>query len=332
MPDHISLKQLETNLNNAKSGGALTLNQNLITPTGATNIIQFLTTLPGNNLPLDQVSLTLSGGALLLTGQVTTAWAIPGLTGEGLKGIVINLTFTAAAANAPLLAALKIAEARLHAPSDILIEGDLGSDSILMLYLKGNSSVNLSLTEIGKFISNDHLNEDLPNGEALFEVLHLTDFKINFGFDQKTHTKISATGEFSGEWEFVSGLPTLKNIGITISSDYNPVGSVYTVGGIIRATIHIGQDFAIIVPLQGREVWELEVIPHNGNILPGLSALTSILSTFVLNESWVWQSYRKRLNALKGLPCAPKRQSRSVPKNARDSNNSLPAVTIRLAF
>jgi len=275
MPDYISLQQLETNLNNAKSGGALTLNKSLITPTGAANIIQFLTTLPGNNLPLDHVSLALSGGALIISGQVTTAWAIPGLTGEELQGIAINLTFTAAAVNAPLIAVLKIAEARLHVQSDILMQGDLGSDAILLLYLKGNGSVNLSLAEIGKFISNDHLKEDLPLGESLFEALQLTDFKIDFSFDQKTHTKISATGEFSGEWEFVSGLPTLKNVGITISSDYNPVGSVYTVGGIIRATIHIGQDFDIIVPLQCRGLWELEVIPHTGNILPGLSELTN---------------------------------------------------------
>src|SRR5450755_3065122 len=124
--------------------------------------------------------------------------------------------------------------------AQIELTGTLDDTNLLTFALKNQDARSLSLTDTANFISNNALAAYLPTFMDIFDTVPLTALTLAFGFDSTSVTHCSYTSN-------------------------------------IHATLHIEQDFAVILALQGPNYWEVELLPADGNVLPGLQTLAGLV-------------------------------------------------------
>ncbi|OPF18788.1 hypothetical protein B1L04_04870 [Microcystis aeruginosa KW] len=105
MADFLTLNQLNKNLTDAVSQGSLLLIKSLL---DSGNLIDFLETLPQQQLLINNVKILLADKQLTVIGDIQEKWGIKGLNKKQLSNINLSLIFTEIQPNTPLSAKLGI--------------------------------------------------------------------------------------------------------------------------------------------------------------------------------------------------------------------------------
>ncbi|MEE8059521.1 MAG: DUF6603 domain-containing protein [Pseudomonadales bacterium] len=152
------------------------------------------------------------------------------------------------------------------------------ADEKLTLSLQQGSSVNMELSSMAQ-CANATLVDYLPTAIDIFTGnLPLTKIEITWISDKSIDFSYNSTVDTN--WEVISQILTLESTEVNLFSKYeiisgNLLGSFWgNVGGHFNID---GVDYQAIVHFQGPYAWELEIIPANGNILPGLDSLAQLL-------------------------------------------------------
>lgn len=285
MADFLTLNQLNKNLTDAISQGSLLLIKSLL---DSGNLIDFLETLPQQQLLINNVKILLADKQLTVIGDIQEKWGVKGLNKKQLSNINLSLIFTEIQPNTPLSAKLGITGQISINQKNIIIVGDLKENSNLEFSLAQQSLQTFQIQEIADFSTNSHLVNFIPLGEELFNSVLIKDLSLEFGFKNELPTLININSETSTkDWEVIPEIITLKNMGIVIQSKYNFIGNELSLvfGGNIYATLNIGQDYQISIPFQDGNLWIITIIPNQGNVLPGLLDLAHFIGKDSLKNS-----------------------------------------------
>jgi hypothetical protein len=297
-----TLSQLKTILESNEQGdGTLPLLSNLFSINGDNTIfaktIDFLDSLTANQLQLtisNPVTKTISGATypqtLTLGGNISQLWPIKGIGDQELQITQLTFTFTQQAADGPIDETAGFNGTLTINGKTLSVAGNLIEDNKLKFTLPPGSppSVNFSMTEIADFAAQSSMGGYLPSGLTMFDSMAAASLDLEFGFDAAAHTSIAISCDIgSTEWEFITGYSPIKNIGVTIRGNYRPFNGTtkLSFGGDIHGTFHLGQDYDIIIYFRGQNSWELDIIPANGNIVPGLLELAHMAGGDTLKTS-----------------------------------------------
>jgi hypothetical protein len=162
----------------------------------------------------------------------------------------------------------------------IPVQGRLIEGNRLKFNLTNSITTDFSLSEIADYATHSAMVEYLPTGVDIFNNVIIASLDLDFSFDSLVPLLFSITCNPSvSEWSIINNFTSLKNLGVVISSKYSPRNQDQlnlSFGRNIHGTLHIGRDYNIIIYFQGRNFWELTIIPANSNILPGLSELAEL--------------------------------------------------------
>ena len=251
---------------------------------------EFLASLPNRQIALSQVSSTLNNTAqtLTLTGSANEDWLIRGTENEIFHLSQIVLIYTQV--SGIFKATLNLEGTLTVGQITITLTGLLAEGNQINCQIKQPSSVNtIGLVEIADLISHNQLAAYLPAEVDLFVgQVPLTAFNFSFGFARYTLTRFTFTSDLNVSWPIVDKLASLERVGITLTSEHGfRAGSGFrsSIGGNIHAYLLIEQEYEVSLALQGQYNWEIEIIPANGNILPGLATLARLIGGESLEKS-----------------------------------------------
>lgn len=278
------LSDTKTTLENHRREGSLILNKDLIP---FENIKAFLESLPDKQLLITVPSpdnISLSGQTfpqeLILRGKIADPWNIKGIGDRLLNITQITLSSSQSNEAASVVTTLIIDGLLKLKAKQIPVQGRLIEGNRLKFNLTNSITTNFSLSEIADYATHSAMVEYLPTGVDIFNNVIIASLDLDFSFDSSVPTLFSITCNPSvSEWSIINDFTSLKNLGVVISSKYSPWNQDQlnlSFGGNIHGTLHIGHDYNIIIYFQGRNFWELTLIPANGNILPGLSELAEL--------------------------------------------------------
>lgn len=267
-----------------------------LTPTtlDLSSLNTFLKAMPKRSIALKDVIIgNIQDKQLVFTGKTDTFWYVPSWGRQGITIQAITITFfekeDSITFDFQLEAIIKIGQ------QDILLQGSLQENYQLLFQLKeGATQDHISLLGIANLISHNSLGKylpdttQLPNNIRLFDQVPLSDLSFTFGYFYHSVEKSSFTSDINTNWSIVENVIELKKIGITLeaSSRYNRAGLLEeAIRGNIHATLDLGEEFDIRLGLEGQYQWLIEIIPKDGNILPGLSALAGLVGGDSLQQS-----------------------------------------------
>ena len=253
-----------------------------LTPTngGVDRLVHFLTEVPGRSIPLSNVSVDIitEKNQLILSGDTDTFWGICSWGGEGVTIQAIEIKFTEVSGK--ILFDFKLDGSIEVGGKTILLKGHMREDDSLRFRLPDNLNEKISLTQIANLISHNKLGPYLPDSINLFDNVPLSELDITIGFFSSSVDSSRFTSDIGVNWEIVGDKVQLKTVGITLEStaQFNRAGHLEeTIGGNIHATLELGKEFDVRLRLQGQYRWIIEIIPKDGNILPGLSSLAGLI-------------------------------------------------------
>lgn len=253
-------------------------------------LAEFLATLPNQQIALSQVSSTLNNTAqtLTFTGSANEDWLIRGTENEIFHLSQIILIYTQV--SGIFKGTLTVEGTLTVGQVTITLTGLLAEDNQINCQIKQPSSVNtIGLVETADLISHNQLAAYLPAEVDLFVgQVPLTAFNFSFGFARYTLTRFTFTSDLNVSWKIVDKLASLERVGISLTSEHGfREGSGFrsSIGGNIHAYLLIEQEYEVSLALQGQYNWEIEIIPANGNILPGLATLARLVGGESLEKS-----------------------------------------------
>ena len=283
----MELSSLYTTLNNSISNKILTLNTALI---DEGNISQFIGTLPGAALTLEEANLTFSSYPplhLVIEGVVQKGWTLQAVRNATLSQVHVRIAFTQFN-TATIKGALEITSCHLLTANNlgVNLKGELRIDNLLHLTLPDGPSDTVSLPSVIEFANSTALNYMIPP-LPVFQSGTMGEFDLAFGFTSATSCTFQFSTKPAGDWPITADL-AIKDVGVSFGTEnrtpFDPK-VLPAFHGYIVGTFHIGQDFTVIVSLEGDSVLSLEVRPANGNLLPGLDALGNLIGGAALQQT-----------------------------------------------
>jgi hypothetical protein len=273
----MELSNLDAQLKQRTNNGELTLDSTLI---DEGNISLFLKALPGGTLALKNAShifYTLSPQSLVIEGTLKEPWILAAVQHSKLSEAKVNFTFRKQG-NA-ITGAFTMRDAKLVTNTQfaITLQGELRPDNLLHLFLGDPSDTSVSIVPVINFANNPGLTYLPPL--PLFQNGGVKLFDLVFGFGATDKYLFQFASQSTDDWP-IAGSLAIKKTGVTfaISNDGPQNASRKpSFHGSIFGTVTIGQDFFVSVGIQSPALWELEVIPANGNILPGLDDLALLI-------------------------------------------------------
>jgi hypothetical protein len=248
------------------------------------NIQQFVQTLPDSQLVLNDVTLVAQVSTfpqtLTVSGNINNSWPVAGIYGGGIQSIKVTLIFTQSSTAAPIEATLTADGYLLIGGQQIAITGLLQSDNSLLFALQSVSPPSLSLSAIANYATNGRMNDYLPVGIVLFDLIPISALDLSCGFAALLPTYFSVTSNISSSWVIVPGSLEIKNVGATVIANYFwQTAAVFqaSCGGNIHGTVTLGEDFTVVIYFNTGTVWELAILPAQGDLLPALDSLTNLI-------------------------------------------------------
>ena len=148
-----------------------------------------------------------------------------------------------------------------------------------------SAGIQLPLTTIATF-AHFGLSGYLPTGISLFSGNPtITEFKV---VHSSSAIRFNYTGALPGQWEIIKDTLTIQNISVNIASRYEKISAKWLgsfSGNISGQTVIDGSVFNVIVHFRGPFAWELQVVPQDGNIVPGLASLAKMIGGDALQNS-----------------------------------------------
>lgn len=269
----IDLSELKARWEGELHDGALTL-----TPTnaGTETLAVFLQGVPARELAFQAPIFTLTPDAteLTLAGALGGEhWPILGIDGPGLRADQARLTLSSTGA---------ITAMRMHvdgtltlADATITMRGELGDDQRLH-FTPATNGLSLSLAGMADYMGSKQLSAYLPGGVSGLDIVPLSGLELAFGFGRTLATQVSFTSDIGSDWPIIGDWDALKGLGVTLGAWYGYLpgrGLQGRYGGNIHARLMLDQEYRVQVGLQGFDQWEAELVPRDGNLLPGLEYL-----------------------------------------------------------
>jgi hypothetical protein len=272
-----TLTDLKAKLDQQTTAGNLVLTSE---NSAAEKLTQFLYSLPAGQISITGAAVTLngSGDKLTISGAVDEQWAIRGIGANGVHINRLTVEYTKPATSFEVR--LKLEGNVQVGERAVSVSGVLGSDNQLDFTLPTRPTDSISLPAVANFISGNKLGSYLPVGVDFLGMVPLTSLEFSFGYTRAAVTQFSFTSDINAEWKIADSFASLKIVGITLNTKcYFTRQSGYreTLSGNIHGTLNLGQDFEVRLALQSQDDWEIEVLPADGNILPGLSALAGMI-------------------------------------------------------
>lgn len=278
MADITSLSALKTHLE--------TTVQNATNPTlspdnaGLDKLAHFLSEVPGSIIPLNEVKVEWNNQQdhLILSGDANVFWVVPGWGKEGVTIRSLQVNFTMASGKIIFDFTLQGSIQISHQP--IFLKGKLLEDESLQFNLLDNAQEQISLIGIANLLTHNQLGPYLPNDIELFDKVPVSELQFTFGFFWSNAQSAHFTSDIGLDWHIVENKIVLKKVGVTLETTKKLDSSGLfeeTSEGNIHATLELGAEFDVRLRLQSQFRWIIEIIPKNGNILPGLSSLAGLI-------------------------------------------------------
>jgi uncharacterized protein DUF6603 len=253
------------------------------------NLQQFIQTLPDAQLVLNGVTLIEQVAAfpqtLTISGSVAYSWPIAGIYSGGISSVIVTIIFTQTEAGAAIDASLSATGNLQIQGQNLPIAGTLQPDASLLFALQSPGATSLGLSAIADYASNGRMNDYLPAGIALFDLIPVSALSLSCGFATLCPTAFSVTSDTGSFWTIVpattlTSAVTIEHVGVTVTGNYwMQTVAVFqsSFGGNIHGTITLGADFTVVLFFRPGNVWELAILPAEGNLMPALDALTSLI-------------------------------------------------------
>lgn len=258
-------------------------------------LMPFLQNLPTRQLTLTECTVTpmppTQPTSLTVSGAIDEFWTMRGVSTPRLHIQHATLVFTDGTNGFDVQ--LSLEGEIIVGAQHLAIVGNLDQARQLHFALKPPSNVSVALPDIANLVSNNMLAAYLPTGVSIFRPVPLSALNISFGFERNAITQFTVSSDFKGHWKIVHPWGTLEGVGIWLTSQFviqRDGRFVHSFGGYIYATLHItgkhfDQDFKVSIGLLGQNQWEVALIPHDGNLLPGLKALANLAGGDDLEQS-----------------------------------------------
>lgn len=276
-----SLRELQQQFKQATNAGILILTrQNAV----ALNLLTWLAALPEEQLILTNVADPLIDDiaeTLTLTGVTTTSLEPP-FHAQPVVLTRASLVYTLA--GSAFTAALTLEGAITIGAHTLQLRGVLGDNTRLDFTLH-QSAAAIALTDVIEYVTESQLTPYLPGTLLDLETIPLSNLTLSFGYRRSVPTQISFTSDTTAEWAFMTDFARVRNLGVTMTTRYAVSDSLKVrlqFGGEIHGILHLGQDYSVRIGLAPGNHWEVEVVPADGNLLPGLNDLAALIGNEAL--------------------------------------------------
>ena len=141
---------------------------------------------------------------------------------------------------------------------------------------------------IANLITHNKLGPYIPKDIDLFDDVPLNELEFTFEFFYSSVDSNKFTSDIGLNWPIVDNKIELKQVGITLESSvqFDRAGHVEeSFDGNIHATLELGEEFEVSLRLQDQYRWIIEVVPKDGNLLPGLSTLANLIGGTSFQQS-----------------------------------------------
>ncbi len=288
MDNVTTLAELQAFFAAATVDGSLTLTPAM----DVTDVLtSFLMSLPARQFTLLNPSNTLDGAgtSLTLAGGAAETWVIRGTNNQSVSVTGATLVFTQAQADFALTLSTTGTITLDQQSLPLAGQLDASTNQVAWSLPQAWQPQSVELAALANFISGNQLGALLPL-LPLFVTVPLTALSFSFGFGRNGTTTFAVTSNMNETWTIIdqAGFPSVEQVGITLntSSIYKPGYGFQTgIGGNIHGTLVIGTPFQVVLALQGQSTWQLAIIPADGNVLPGLSALAGLVGGATLQQT-----------------------------------------------
>jgi hypothetical protein len=294
----MTLAQLKQTIDTNTKGGVVSIDQKMI---GDNAVASFILTLTNKSLTLSSAKTVITDNGISKTlnvnGTLSDTWTLTSFANTALKQVTLILSFNQTTDNDPIISNLTCsATIELKAGISFLIKGSLSvSNAIAFNLADVNTPIFPLLTLIG-FTGSVGLQNCIPPIDA-FANGSISNLNMLCGFAKTSPSALSLTIKLNSTWAISSSI-TVSGIVLNTSVNYTPLpnGKIQkSFSGYVSGITHIGtNDFAIKIGLQESTQWNLEVIPKDGNILPGMADVCALTGVSIL-----WDTVQSGLNTLK---------------------------------
>jgi hypothetical protein len=276
----VSLSGLASAFTAALRDGTLTVTSGT---SGAAALDGYLATLPAQSLTLYDAAIEPHdqqwSASLVVRGTLTGTWPVSGLEGDTLRPTSATIIYHQQQLAGPVTADLAVDATLTAGVHALALRGTLGDDGAMQFTLVSGTTLSLADavavapggTEAGG------LADIVPVGVALFGSLQLSAADLSVGGPAGTSLTFTLDTEPDATWDIVPGQHVLRKIGVSLTIARQPAhrGGRQSAGGNVHATLHLGQDFEVVVGLRPGAFWEVDVVASAG--LPVLETLASAI-------------------------------------------------------
>ncbi|HRW09337.1 MAG TPA: hypothetical protein P5121_29755, partial [Caldilineaceae bacterium] len=278
--------QLYNTLEAALVGEQLVIQPTIIPIPQITTLVE---RLPHQQLVLHGATIQLQPATLTVMGRSLQAWPVRGIVAAQIKEMDLHLLITENQPDSSLSATLTVAGGNLSLGQISLTVSGSYEHDVFQLGLQTPPPATFALATLTDLATNGDLVSYLPTVPLLFDAVSLSEFTLHFSFVETIPTELILGVNILGDWPIVESpiALRLRNLQATILSHWTLVDEellAFTAGNLL-GTLQIGQDFDIRLPFLGGHLLEIDVIPHNGDLLLGLPAIAEWLGGVTLRNA-----------------------------------------------
>lgn len=262
------LTALQNSLSAAIKNQSLTLDQSLLDAT-------LLKPFPQGAIALEQVTLTLQGKALLLTGDLQDNWQPPGLSALLISQLSLSATFTETAKG--LTATFSFVGVIIVDGKTINITGSVSKEKIQFGLA---SEQKLPLAVMVSVISNKVMDGSLPALSFLNSVMVET-FNLGFAFDGKSATDIELVAGIDASWDIIAKTLSVGNLKTKIELSYaaSTDGGEYSLfySGSLQGSMKAGVAYQVEVPFTASQNLDIIITAQQADATPGILDIAKLI-------------------------------------------------------
>lgn len=268
------LRELKATLEKAVTDGRLLISDASELPE---SVSRFLRYMPDRRIAFSDTVLALGQDRLSISGKnAGKTWKMPGLPFLAVSPESLSLTL--AQENTSLIPHLGVSGTLDIAGARVQVAGTVDPSGLAQFSVQGDSHDVSMITVAGAAFPS------LP--EALFpsdasELGALPISTLAFDLGSATWTRLICTSSSREEWKLIDGVLAFHGLRVSLfcqgeRRDEKDVITGY--GGEIRGRIRLRglDEIGVRAALAGRNHLELEMVPDDGNVLPGLDALAAL--------------------------------------------------------
>jgi hypothetical protein len=296
MPDPNALTPILAALNAALGGRSQIILTSLLVPAGPVRV--FLDGLPARQLPLTGAAITADDAAnpttVAVTGRQAGPWTIPNIAHVTLSDIDVRLNLQIESGTGSVSTTFTVLGATIGSvQNQILLSGSLQSDATLALQVAAanHSTPVVALADVVAVLTSSASVSLAVSALPLFQSIPIGGVDLRFGYVANTTTVVTLSAQLNATWSIIdNGAFALAHPSVSVHAECGPpdadgVPAIEYAVRLSAETMIASAQFGVFVDIGDADALTVEVVPANGQLVPGLLDIATAAGGAALHDA-----------------------------------------------